>query len=160
MSLLKVRNKNGVDRTFALTQTDTVESIRKRIQKELELPRNIKIHFPGRDPKPRDQDVVLGHFPQGVTIDVSESEDDGEDTEDDGLKNDFTIGMYHLISYNQAGENATQFNGVVGMSEARKDRATRAIITKNRAEQLAFQSNAILDPESFKHLLEAMKPRM
>ncbi|KAI0112382.1 hypothetical protein GGR51DRAFT_37984 [Nemania sp. FL0031] len=154
MSLLKVRNKNGVDRTFALTSTDTVESIRNRIRKELQLPRNIKIYFPGRDPKPGDQDVVLRHFPQGVTIDIGDSEDDDQDTEDDGSKNDFTI------EDNQADENATQFNGIVGMSETRKDRATRAIITKNRAEKLSFQSNAVLDPESFKNLLEVVKLRL
>ncbi|KAI1129650.1 hypothetical protein F5Y10DRAFT_237683 [Nemania abortiva] len=154
MSQLKVRNRNGVDRMFTLTPADTVESVRKRIQEELQIPRNIKIYFPGRDPKPGDQDVVLRHFPQGVTIDISESEDDEDGMESDESKNDFTI------EYNQADENATQFNGIVGMSETRRDRATRAVITNNRAEKLSFQSNAVLDPESFKHLLEAMKPRM
>ncbi|KAI1737520.1 hypothetical protein F4680DRAFT_206817 [Xylaria scruposa] len=136
-------------RSYTLRPEDTVESMRQRIGKDLSLDSTIKICFPGMNKEIRDQDSLLSHFPNGVTVNVAvesdlendsenESKNDGKDTSGDGQRNDLDVVR------NRAQKKARQSNLIIGVNQQARGRATKAHIAENEAVESSYQSNAIL----------------
>ncbi|KAI0452111.1 hypothetical protein F5B21DRAFT_484655 [Xylaria acuta] len=150
MNLL-VRSHDGV-KAYTLCPEDTVASMRQKIGEDLKHDGHVKIYFPGIDKEIRDQDPLLSHFPNGVTINAdleSASEDDEhDDTPGDGLSNDVKIG-------GNKSHKATQFNVITGINQEARGRATKAHVVDNEAKDFAKQFSGVVSSSDLEIIMNA-----
>ncbi|KAF2969138.1 hypothetical protein GQX73_g4385 [Xylaria multiplex] len=139
---------------------ETVESLRKRVKDMFNHRGNVKMQFPGIMGELNDTDIVQERIvarslnAAGATLTV-ELLSDTEDGEPMPLK---STAMNDLsLNENHATQAAKQDNFIAGMEDSR--RPTKAVVTRNKAEDNAIQRNGVLSAEMFRAFLSAGQGR-
>ncbi|KAI0965881.1 hypothetical protein F4678DRAFT_314035 [Xylaria arbuscula] len=156
--ILKVRDNKtgGMCTEIDVTNRDTIQSLRKRLQQIFSHNGDIKMHFPGITYEPKDTDYVLKHIFPGsansngaiVNVDLlSDIEDEKRGLSENEARNDFQAGDNH------SSEHAIQDNLIVGVESF--ERATKVAITRNRAQDNANQRNGVFSAEGFRRAYQS-----
>ncbi|KAM0806759.1 putative Ubiquitin-like domain-containing protein [Seiridium cardinale] len=153
MVQLKIRdNSTGTiaPNTIEVTPYDTIGSIKEKIRAEENHQGGIKIFFPGM-PQPTSDTVnaisYLGG--KGAVINIETFDTDDEDLlgHNPGLGNKIVIGA------NEANNEASQHNWVIGVEKQKRN--VDVDISKNKSSRQANQRNMAIDGDSFVLFLKA-----